>query len=66
MLFPSLKFPCNFFLYHLGSDLQSLEVGRVFPIPVSLVLGSLSLHIIPFDAAGSSVHSVMCILIWSG
>lgn len=44
MLFLSLKFPCNFFLYHLGSDLRALEIGRFFPIPVSLVLGSLSLH----------------------
>lgn len=63
LLFLSLEFSCNFFLYHLGSDLQALEVGGFFPIPVSLVLGSLSLYIIPFDAGGSSVHSVTCILV---
>ena len=44
MLFLSLRFLCGFFLYHLGIDLQSLEVGRFFPIPVSLCLGSLPLH----------------------
>lgn len=27
MLFLSLKLPYGFFLYHLGIDLQSLEVG---------------------------------------
>lgn len=32
LLFLSLEFPCNIFLYHLGSDPQALEVGRFFPI----------------------------------
>lgn len=61
MMFPSLKFPCNFFLYHLSSDLQAFEVGRFFPVPASCefiicVLGT------PFDAGGSSVHSITYIL----
>lgn len=67
ILFPSLKFPPNFFLYHLGSDLKALEVGRFFPNSskssfrfIISALGTL------LDAGGFSVHSVTYILIWSG
>lgn len=67
MLLPSLKFPRNFLLCHLGSDLQAFEVGRFFPALVSLVLGSLSLVLgTTLDAVVFSVHLVKCILIWSG
>lgn len=65
MLFPSLKFPYGFFLYHLGIDLQSLEVGRFFPnsseTRFRFIISALG---ILFDAGGYFVCSVTRIPIW--
>lgn len=63
ILFLSLKCPGNFFLYHLGSDLKALEVGRFFAnsskSSFTFIISALGTLL---DAGGFSVHSVTCTL----